>query len=61
MRFSPRYRLNSPRPSRRLVEHEVRLQDLYTADALRSGREQMTMQGFYDILVQEGFEGSMTR
>ena len=54
----PRYRLNSPRPSRRLVEHEVRLQDLYAADALRSGREQMTMQGFYDILVQEGFEGS---
>ena len=29
----PRYRLNSPRPSRRLVEHEVRLQDLYAADA----------------------------
>lgn len=54
----PRYRLNSPRPSRCLIEHEVRLRDLYAADSLRSGREQMTMQGFYDILVQEGFEGS---
>lgn len=54
----PCYRLTSPRPSRRLLAYEVLLKDLFEADLQRPVRERRSMQGLYDALVCEGFEGS---
>jgi len=54
----PRYRQSKPRPSRRLLDYEVRLRELYEADLQRAPRERRTMQGLYETLVTEGFEGS---
>lgn len=54
----PRYRQSEPRSSRRLLDYEVRLRSLYEADLQRAARERQTMQGLYETLVTEGFEGS---
>lgn len=54
----PKYVQSTPRSSRRLIEHEVRLKNLYEADLQRPLRERRTMQGLYEQLVVDGYEGS---
>lgn len=54
----PRYRLNKPRNGKRLLDYEVRLREMYEADLSRPPRERRTMQGLYETIVADGFEGS---
>ena len=54
----PRYRLRRPRHGKRLLDYEVRLREMVEADLSRPPRERRTMQGLYETIVADGFEGS---
>lgn len=54
----PQYRRIKDTSSRRLFDYEVLLRELYTADLGRPLRERRTIQGLYEALVCEGYQGS---
>lgn len=54
----PRYRQREPRKSRCLLEHEAELRRMFENDLQLPVRERRSMQGLYEALVIDGFEGS---
>ena len=54
----PEYHRRVSTHPRRLSDYEVLLRGMYEADLGRSPRERRTMQGLYEALVCEGYEGS---
>jgi transposase len=54
----PKYKRSKPTQSKRLIEYEALLRDMYTADLGCAPRARRTMRGLYEALVTEGFEGS---
>ena len=54
----PKYKRSKPTQSKRLVEYEALLREMYTADLGHAPRARRTMRGLYEALVIKGFEGS---
>lgn len=54
----PGYRMRCARKGRRLLDYEVMLKDMFELDLKRPARERRSMQGLFEALVAQGFEGS---